>query len=122
MNTRSSTEAELVGSNDAMSPAMWHKLFIEAQNHRIDEMKLYRDNTSCMQLETHGRRSTSQRTKHLHVRYFYITDRIKNNDLSIEFCPTEDMVADFFTKPLQGETFRKFRRLIMNIPEGNEWD
>ena len=34
--------------------------------------------------------------------------------MSIQYCPTGDMVADFFTKPLQGTLFRKFRDLIMN--------
>ena len=28
---------------------------------------------------------------------------------------TDEMLADFFTKPLQGEKFRQFRKLILNI-------
>ena len=32
----------------------------------------------------------------------------------MEYCPTGDMVADFFTKPLQGSLFRKLRDKIMN--------
>jgi hypothetical protein len=35
-----------------------------------------------------------------------------------EYCPTGDMVADFFTKPLQGSLFRKVRTIILNIPGG----
>ena len=34
-------------------------------------------------------------------------------EVTIEYCPTEDMLADFFTKPLQGALFRKFRAVIM---------
>jgi hypothetical protein len=34
-------------------------------------------------------------------------------EAGIEWCPTEDMVADFMTKPLQGSTFTRFRDLIM---------
>ena len=34
----------------------------------------------------------------------------------MEHCPTEEMVGDFFTKPLQGSLFRKFRAIIMNLP------
>jgi hypothetical protein len=33
-------------------------------------------------------------------------------DVAIRFCPTTVMVAEFFTKPLQGNTFRQFRKLI----------
>jgi hypothetical protein len=38
-------------------------------------------------------------------------------DLRIEYCPTGEMVADFFTKLLQGSIFRKLRKVIMNLPD-----
>jgi len=33
----------------------------------------------------------------------------------VEHCPTEEIVADYFTKPLQGKKFYKFREKIMNL-------
>ncbi len=36
-------------------------------------------------------------------------------DVTLQWCPTGDMTADFFTKPLQGALFRKFRDLIMGV-------
>ena len=36
--------------------------------------------------------------------------------MSVAYCPTKEMVADYFTKPLQGESFRKLRAYIMNEP------
>ena len=50
-------------------------------------------------------------------RFYFITDRINNNDLYVEYCPTEEMVGDFFTKPLQGKLFYKFRASIMDLKE-----
>jgi hypothetical protein len=47
------------------------------------------------------------------ARYFFIKDRIESENITIEYCPTELMMADFFTKPLQGNLFRKFRDVIM---------
>ena len=44
-----------------------------------------------------------------------IKDRVDKKELSLEYCPTDEMIADFLTKPLQGEKFRKFRKLIMNL-------
>ena len=41
---------------------------------------------------------------------------MKHRDIWIEYCPTGDMVADFFTKPLQGSLFHKLRTIILNIP------
>ena len=37
----------------------------------------------------------------------------------MDYCSTKDMLADFFTKPLQGSLFLKFRDMIMNVdPSG----
>ncbi len=58
--------------------------------------------------------AVSKRTHHINIRYFFITDRVKNNELQIEYCPTEDMVADFLMKPLQDKLFYKLHKIIMN--------
>jgi hypothetical protein len=36
----------------------------------------------------------------------------------VAYCPTKDMIADFFTKPLQGTAFTDFRDFIMNVKQG----
>jgi hypothetical protein len=35
--------------------------------------------------------------------------------LSIEYCPTDEMIGDFFTKPLQGAKSQKFWWLVLNL-------
>jgi hypothetical protein len=52
---------------------------------------------------------------HINIRYFFIKDKIEKEEISIVHCPTEDMIADYFTKPLQGEQFTRFRDIIMGI-------
>jgi len=44
---------------------------------------------------------------------FFVKDRINNGKLRIEYCPAESMLADFFTKPVQGTLFRLFRDVIL---------
>ena len=68
-----------------------------------------------MKLEDNGRSSSRKRTRHINIRYYFMTDRIKAGDISVKYCPTEMMIADFYTKSLQGKLFRIFRNLIMNI-------
>ena len=50
---------------------------------------------------------------YINIRFFLVTDRVKSGDITIEYCPTEMMLADFFTKPLQRAVFHKFRDVIM---------
>ena len=103
LNTRSSTETELVAAYDLMPHLCWTNYFLECQGYNINSTIMYQDNRSTILLENNGRASSSKRTKHLNIRYFFITNQIKKGDLHIEYCPTDNMVADFFTKPLQGK-------------------
>jgi hypothetical protein len=116
INTKSSTEAELVGVDDGMPLVIWTRNFISAQGYKVDDNVVFQDNQSAMLLEKNGRASSGRRTRHIDIRYFFVTDRIKHGEMRIEYCPTGDMVADFFTKPLQGSLFRKLRAIILNIP------
>jgi hypothetical protein len=79
-------------------------------NHNI----IMRDNISSMKLEMNGKTSSGKRTRHLDIKYFYITDLIKRKEVAIQYCPTDAMLADYFTKPLTGSKFQKFRNVVMN--------
>jgi len=46
-----------------------------------------------------------------------ITDKVKKGEITIDYCPTEDMLADYFTKPLQGSLFRRLRNTIMGVTD-----
>ena len=67
LNTRSSTEAELVGVNDAMGIVLWTRLFLEAQGYKINDNVIYQDNQSAILLEKNGKVSSSKRTRHFDI-------------------------------------------------------
>jgi hypothetical protein len=119
--TRSSTECELVGVHDVMPQIEWTKLFLQEQGYAVEDHVLYQDNMSAMLLERNGRASSSKQTKHINLRYFYIKDKIEQGELQVQHCPTEDMLADFFTKPLQGSLFFKMRDRIMSIDTSSKF-
>jgi hypothetical protein len=99
-----------------MPQIVWARYFIETQGFKVEECILNQDNLSAMLLEKNGKQSSSKGTKHIRVHYFFIKDRVSVKDLSIHHCPTEEMLTDHFTKPLQGAPFRKFRANIQGIP------
>jgi hypothetical protein len=88
---------------------------MEAQDYRVNRNIAYQDNMSSMLLEKNGKASSSKRTKHINIRYFFVTDRINKGELTMEWCPTGDMIGDFMTKPTQGVVFRHFRDQIMGV-------
>ena len=47
-------------------------------------------------------------------------DRIQSKEVAVEYCPTAEMLADMFTKPLQGVAFHRFRSTVLNLPDANE--
>ena len=57
--------------------------------------------------------SCTSNSKHVAIKYFWCTDRIKNGNISVRHCPTENMIADYMSKPLQGTLFHTFRNVIM---------
>ena len=113
MNTRSSTECELVGADDLMPAVLWTRYFLKCQGYEVNDNIMYQDNKSAILLERNGKASSSKRTKHIDIRYFFITDRIQMGEVRTEWCSTTKMIADFMTKPLQGAVFVKFRDIIM---------
>ena len=51
LNTKSSTEAELIGAEDATPQMLWTRYFLEAQGYRTDKNILYQENMSAVLLE-----------------------------------------------------------------------
>ena len=87
--------------------------FLLAQGYgSMGPARIHQDNRSTIMLAEKGR-STSSRTRHVAIRYFFVKDRIESEEVELVDTGTDDMVADYFSKPLQGQLFAKFRDVIM---------
>jgi hypothetical protein len=75
VNTRSSTETELIVVDDALPTVQWTKHFMKDQGYDL-VTEIREDNQSTILLMKNGRLSLGKRTKHLDIRYFYIKDLI----------------------------------------------
>ena len=96
----SSKESELVGVYDVLPQILWMKQFLEEQGWLDSATVVYQDNTSSILLERNGRSSSTKRTKHMNIWYFYVTEQVRKKAIHVTHCPTEEMVGDFFTKVL----------------------
>jgi hypothetical protein len=76
LNTRRSTETEIVGADDFMPTICWTRYFMKAQGCGVKDSVLLQDNKSSILLENNGKASSSKRTKQINIHYFFITDII----------------------------------------------
>ena len=117
LNTKSSTEAELVGVSEYLPYHIWLINFLKHQRYDVKEKLLFQDNESTIRMEVNGRNSCTGNSRHVDIRFFFVHDRVKSGDIKVVYCPTDKMVADFFKKPLQGSIFMKFRNSVMGHNE-----
>jgi len=110
---KSSTEAEIVGASDSISNAMHTREFLKCQGYQPGPTIVYQDNLSAIKMMEDGKGS-SDRTKHISVRYFWMKEKVNNNEIKFEYIPTENMVSDILTKPLSGKQFIKLRNKLLN--------
>ena len=120
LNTKSSTEAELVGTSEYMPYNVWLRNFLESQGYKINDNVLFQDNQSAMKMEQNGRRSCTGNSRHVNIRYFFVKDLIDKKQVRVIYCPTGLMLGDFYTKPLQGQLFQFFRNIIMGYVPANQ--
>eukprot|EP00957_Ditylum_brightwellii_P204572 15339862-Ditylum_brightwellii.AAC.1 len=110
LNTKSSTETELISVDDAMPYVLWTQYFLECQGYNVERAKLYQDNMSAMFLEQNGKWSSGKKTKHINVRFFFIKDRVEKGEVEIEHCGTNNMVANFLRSPYKGQCLKNLGR------------
>ena len=113
LNVKSSTESELVGTSEYIPYNLWLIMFMEAQGYYVKDNVLYQDNQSTILMLKNGRNSCTGNSRHIHIRYFFVKDRIQKKELRVEYCPSHLMLADYFTKPLQGKLLTTMRNVIM---------
>ena len=113
MNTRSSTEAELIAVDDMISDIIWTKNFIEAQGYKVEENYIYQDNQSTIKLIQNGMASAGKRSRHLNIRHFFVKDKNDSKEVTTVYRPTLDMLGDYFSKPTQGSLNKHQRGKVM---------
>lgn len=110
--TKSSCEAEIIALSDIVATVKWlNDLLVEL----IGECQppiLMEDNRAAIQLVTNGA-STADRSKHVHIRNNFINQFLNNGDMEIRHCPTNKMLADLLTKPVNTHIFTILREFLL---------
>jgi len=116
--TKSSTEAELVAVSDTVGDVIELKGFLAELGYEDPGAIIYQDNQSTIHLMKAGGPPPSSKSKHVRVRAFWMREITQDNNIVFEYKPTDEMVADGFTKPKQGLSYSEFTNDILgNNPD-----
>ena len=104
----STTEAECMALSSAAQEAVWFRqLTTDLGNPPETPTTIYEDNQSAISMtknpKFHGR------AKHIAIKYHYIREQVSSGTIKLKYCPTDQMLADIFTKGLNREQFCKLR-------------
>ena len=95
----SSTEAEFIAVSETGQEILWLRKLMNDFMEAANEINVYEDNQSTIkQLESE---KLEKRSKHIDTKFEFVKDMVKNKIINIIYCPTEHMIADMMTKPLQ---------------------
>ena len=104
----SSTEAEYIALTDAAKEAVWLRTFFEEIQRQLSgPLSLLGDNQGSIALGKNP--EFHKRTKHMKRRYHFVREAVDTGDVSLDFIPTQEMVADVLTKALTRELHAKHR-------------
>ncbi|KAK6128492.1 hypothetical protein DH2020_037776 [Rehmannia glutinosa] len=111
----STAEAEYISAAFCCTQLLWMKQTLADYKCSFENVPIFCDNISVINIAQNP--VHHNRTKHIEIRHHFLRDCVSKRKIEISFVPSQDQLADIFTKPLSSETFASIRaRLgIMHI-------
>ena len=114
MVTLSSCESEYIGLCSAVVEICYLRQLAEELGRKQKEgTVLWEDNKSCIIL-AEGETSGGGRSKHIDIKFRFITEKIKSGKVRVRYIPTSWNYADLMTKPLAKVQFARILDLCVN--------
>ena len=113
LNTRSSTEAELVATDEGVLHLLWLILVFDFLGYPQQPVTVFQDNLSTMRVCQTGQ-SKSGKLKHMVVRYNFIHGQQEENVITFRYIKSANMLADIMSKPVDNVTFVRLKKRLLN--------
>ncbi|SJL07236.1 uncharacterized protein ARMOST_10579 [Armillaria ostoyae] len=116
--TVSTSELEYVGLTPASKNMIWlYKILSELSTFIVnpsiyptEPTILYSDSQNALSIAKDS--VFHKRMKHIGVHYHFIQQTIEQGHIKLQYCPTDDMIADVLTKLLAHPKFKKFMKVL----------
>jgi hypothetical protein len=107
----STTEAEFIAAAECVKEIQYLKTLLSELTGVNFPACLNVDNQSAIKLVKSGK--MNRRSKHINVRYYFISEALDNGLFTLKYCPSAEQTADILTKPLLSEKFKKHRNSLL---------
>lgn len=108
----SSTEAEYIALSFASQEATWLRaLLAELGFDQAEPTTIRVDNQSAIAIAENPVHHS--RTKHMNIKVHHVRELVHDGAIRLEWCPTEEQVADIFTKPLGSVLFKRHAAALL---------
>ena len=113
---QSTTEAEYYSLAEAARELLWIKNFLyEIDQNQVKVQRIWQDNTTTIKLATSD--DVSERSKHIECKFHFVKKLSAKGIIDVQHMPTDQMVADIFTKSLLEAVFKKHAMRIQGMAQ-----
>jgi hypothetical protein len=113
----STAEAEYIAAGHCCTQLLWMRQTLRDYGYKLTKVPLLCDNESAIRMADNPVKHS--RTKHIAIRYHFLRDHQQKGDIEIAYVSTKEQLADVFTKPLDEQTFTKFRHELNILDSRN---
>ncbi|KAG3086706.1 hypothetical protein PI124_g18177 [Phytophthora idaei] len=103
MVTRSSTEAEYIAMCAGAKACIGLNMIMKDLGLEVEQIHLMEDNQGSQHLTES--KAVTQRSRHIYTKYHRLREKVAQHDVRVQYCPTSEMFANHFTKPLKAVKF-----------------
>lgn len=107
---QSTAESEYIAASTTVKEIIWLKRLLMELAGVDEKVELLMDNQSAIRMTKNP--EFHKQTKHIEVRYHFIREKYNEEVFEINYVPTDEQLADIFTKPLLKGKFEYFRGKI----------
>ena len=114
----STTKAKYMSSTHDTKEAIWLRKLLEDVGYIQDtSTTIMCDNQSCIALTKNP--THHAQTKHIDVQHHFIREKVESGEITFDYCPTKDMLADVLTKALAKDRHVRLAKMFGLMGFGN---